>query len=74
MNNEYTRLHDGPMASRVMTHATSGMARLDHPRNATGSNPDAVEVSPERPLTPLTLDTVLTVDNLQRLLKIVSFS
>ncbi|MBF0429459.1 MAG: hypothetical protein HQL94_11100 [Magnetococcales bacterium] len=39
------------------------------------TNPGESDREPdERPLIPLTLDTILTVESLQRLLKIVSFS
>lgn len=61
-----------PTTHRVAPPLATGSAT---PSSAPSDHPSGEEnIVPQRVLTPLTLDTVLTVDNLQRLLKIVSYS
>ncbi|MBF0181682.1 MAG: hypothetical protein HQM03_16805 [Magnetococcales bacterium] len=47
-------------------------AKVEKPR-APRQEHDPANPSPSAPLIPLTLDTILTPDNLKRLLKIVSY-
>ncbi|MBF0125845.1 MAG: hypothetical protein HQM02_01405 [Magnetococcales bacterium] len=71
MGNEFTRLDEGGYAD---PYSTSAGAPLSRPRSPAGPATSGGEPSPTPPLTPMTLDTVLTVDHLKRLLKIVAYS
>ncbi len=69
VNKERFAARNQSRASSCASHQVTSGSRL-----SITSQTDSIECGSKPALTPLSLDTVLTVDHLQRLLKIVSFS
>lgn len=73
MGSEHNGLDEGTTTCRTTLHLMTN--QLSGSKSLRDSQAEAVDSLTEtRHLTPLTLDTVLTVDTLKRLMKIVSFS